>query len=124
MMAVNDELSEGAINKPKHTALHNRLEQKNTVQLWKGRFNIRHASPHHQMLQAKPLARNPAIIRAEKSVHDAVVRVPLTGSHPNSTSSGFDATKLRAVDSPRMLKPTQEASPRPAIACRTEVCDL
>ncbi len=50
-MAASDELTEGTINKPKNTALHNRLEQNSVA---KAKSNLRYASPPVPLL---PLSR-------------------------------------------------------------------
>ena len=66
-MATRDELSEGIINKPKNTALHNRLEQKNAYEKKKAQPNLRYASPQVQLYQFGQDTKNKVIYKDTKN---------------------------------------------------------
>ena len=75
-MMTSDELTEGIINKPKNTPLHNRLEQKNIKEPRKLPPNMRYASPpmltytYGQDLKKTPINKD---IKIEKQVGEQIV---------------------------------------------------
>ncbi|MDR3549137.1 MAG: hypothetical protein P4M11_12910 [Candidatus Pacebacteria bacterium] len=107
-MATIDELTEGTINKPKNTALHNRLEQKNLLAKSKAHHGFRSVTPQFDAVSshfAKP-GNSPANTRdLEKLVANAQMTA-------------------RTHEQPRIRSPAQTKKPvpvRPAAPVRHHV---